>query len=339
MPATLPPVPTDIDRLSLAVGQFKGSGQLGGFALVGRGPTRDKEAIMGVSTPEQQSNDPHRTPDRGGAALIPFARGSAGGTDDQLIQRLSETTVQLSRIVGHVVVVDDGSGLTFTAEDIPGCDQVVRLERNGGKAGALRAGLRELVGKEGIQYIVQSDCDLDQRPSDACLLVDAYRRLDANRATGPVLLAGDRYGSYAVAFRSGTYRVELLLAAELACRLAGVKLRDPVSGLRLYSHEFARRYLSMSKTEGFGCAIEQVVCAILCDAVTGSVPLSWSRARANSTKSWKVVEVLQATAIHADALKAKGWRGRLIQAWASRVLASAKKTKRSDMGLGLSVGR
>ncbi len=287
---------------------------------------------------EQKSNDPHRTPDRGGAALVPFARGSSGGTDDQLVQRLSETTIQLSRVVGHVVVVDDGSGLRFTAQDIPGCDQLVRLERNVGKTEAIRAGLRELVAKEGVQYIVQCDCDLDQRPSDACLLVDAYRRVDANRATGPVLLVGDRYASYAVAFRSAPYRVELLLACDLACRLAGMKMRDFVSGFRLISIDFARRYLSMSKAEGFAVEVEQTICAYLCDAVTGSVLLSWSRPRAKTTQGWKVVEALEAAAIHADALKAKGWQGRLLQAWASRIVAKAQKANRSGVGLGLTGG-
>ncbi|CAM4400215.1 Glycosyl transferase family 2 [Mycobacterium basiliense] len=295
---------------------------------------------MGVfSAPEKRNNEPRRTPDRAGSALVPFSWGSSGGTDDQLIQRLSETTLQLSRVVGHVVVVDDGSGLTFTAADIPGCDQLVRLERNVGKTEAIRVGLRELVDKEGIHYIVQCDCDLDQRPSDAWLLVDAYRRIDPNRATGPVLLVGDRYPSYAKTFRSDPYRAELLLASTLACRLGGLKLRDLVSGFRLFSVDFARRHLAMSKTDGFGLEIEQAVCAYLCDAVTGNIRLSWSRPRAKTTKGWKIIEVLEGISIHADAIKAKGWQGRLVEAWASRILAKVKKTNRSDFGLGLTVRR
>lgn len=294
--------------------------------------------MTGPSTAERKSDDPRRSPDPEGAALIPFARGSSGGTDEQLIQRLSETTLQLSRVVGHVVVVDDGSGLRFAAEDIPGCDQLIRLERNAGKTSAIRAGLRELVAKEGVQYVVQCDCDLDQRPSDAGLLVDAYRRIGAERAAGPVLLVGDRYASYAVAFRSAPYRVELLLACELACRLAGMKMRDFVSGFRLFSIDFARRYLSMSKAEGFAVEIEQTICAYLCNATTGSVLLTWSRPRAKTSQSWKVAEALEAASIHADALKAKGWQGRLLQAWASRVLAKAKNAEGSDVGLGLTRG-
>ncbi|WP_205876369.1 glycosyltransferase [Mycobacterium camsae] len=292
----------------------------------------------GVSAAQHETRSFRRTPDRAGAALIPFARGSSGGTDDQLLQRLSETTIQLSQVVGHVVVVDDGSGLRFTAEDIPGCQQLIRLEHNIGKTGAIRAGLRELVGKAGIQYVVQCDCDLDQRPSDACLLVDAYRRVDANRASGPVLIVGDRYASYAAAFRSAAYRVELLLSCDLACRLAGLRMRDFVSGFRLFSIDFARRYLSMSQAEGFAVEIEQTICAYLCDATTGSVFLSWSRPRATTTQTWKVVEALEATSIHADALRAKGWQGRLLQAWAARVAAKAKKAKSPSVGLGLTGG-
>lgn len=76
--------------------------------------------------------------------------------------------------------------------------------------------------------------------------------------------------------------------------------------MRAYTGEFARRFLGLSKSEGYGVEVEQVVAAFLTEARVETIPLTYSRRRDPYTLTSKYLDSLNAILAHEQALREKG---------------------------------
>jgi glycosyltransferase involved in cell wall biosynthesis len=85
-----------------------------------------------------------------------------------------------------VLVVDDGSTDDTAAEARAGGAEVLRHEVNQGKGAAIKSGLRHLLGRPGLEYLILLDGDGQHLPEEIPLF------LAAATATGASLLIGNR---------------------------------------------------------------------------------------------------------------------------------------------------
>ncbi len=126
--------------------------------------------------------------------------------------------------VAQVLVVDDGStdGTGETAA-AAGAD-VLRLERNGGKGTAVRAGLSRIFQGDAT-HVLFMDGDLQHRPEEIpCLLAEAA-------ATGAAMVIGERV-FVRHEMPPSRYWANVIGSWALAT-LMGVTLKDTQSGFRL----------------------------------------------------------------------------------------------------------
>jgi glycosyltransferase involved in cell wall biosynthesis len=110
------------------------------------------------------------------AALIPaFNEGRTVG----------EVVAGVKAVVATVLVVDDGSSDDTAARARAAGAEVISLETNKGKGAAIRAGLARLFAGP-YTHVLFLDADLQHRPDEAVLLIDAAAR------TGADLVVGER---------------------------------------------------------------------------------------------------------------------------------------------------
>jgi hypothetical protein len=203
--------------------------------------------------------------------------------------------------IQKVIVIDDGSEIALDMQQI-GCDDLLVSAKNLGKAEAVRRGLHQIFDQtQGLpDCIVQCDYDADQDPRDSRLLIEA---LSNGNVIGLSLVIGDRY----MKAQSDVldYRKAMLRLQQLLCKRLGFEIQDTVSGLRAYTKEFAQTLLQMSKAEGFGIDIEEIIIAYMNDLKVGAVELTFARKRGVFTPQPKLMEVMNGILMHEAALRAK----------------------------------
>lgn len=133
---------------------------------------------------------------------------------------VGEVVKRALRVVDRVIVVDDGSS-DNTAENARAAGaEVIVQERNTGKAGALRRGLRECKGYD----VVLIDGDLQHLPEEIPLLLDSLKN-------GSDLVLGSRFmGSYDCMPWMNV--LSNIFASRLISFLTGQRITDPQSGFR-----------------------------------------------------------------------------------------------------------
>lgn len=132
------------------------------------------------------------------------------------------------RHVGHVIVVDDGSGDDtrrildgMTLEDVT----VVRHDRNKGKGAALKTGFRKALA-EGYTHAVTLDADGQHYPEDIPLFLAALEKHPESLMVGERDLQAENMpggNSFANRFSNFWFRLQ-----------TGVSLHDTQTGFRLY---------------------------------------------------------------------------------------------------------
>ncbi len=133
--------------------------------------------------------------------------------------------------VDRVVVVDDGStDGTGDAASAAGA-RVIRLDRNGGKGTAVRAGLGEVLASDAT-HVLFMDGDLQHRPEEIPALVATAATTGAAMVVGERVFLRDR-------MPASRYWANVIGSWALAT-LMGVDLKDTQSGFRLVRTDVLR---------------------------------------------------------------------------------------------------
>ncbi|HMP72957.1 MAG TPA: glycosyltransferase family 2 protein [Kiritimatiellia bacterium] len=127
--------------------------------------------------------------------------------------------------VDLVLVVDDGSTDRTGEEASEAGAEVLRIERNGGKGAALRAGFRHVQNRM-FEVILTMDADGQHDPADLPSFLDAYVR------TGIPVLVGNRLWDRG--HIPPVRRWTNIFMSRLLCRIMGTYLPDTQCGFRLY---------------------------------------------------------------------------------------------------------
>ncbi|MCA9450553.1 MAG: glycosyltransferase family 2 protein, partial [Candidatus Omnitrophica bacterium] len=197
--------------------------------------------------------------------LIP-AYNEVGGID----QTLAQVQKALASIPfdSEILVIDDGS-TDGTAEKIPGTVRLIRHERNRGYGAALKTGLIESEG----DVIVILDADLTYPPERIPELLD--RLVDRD------MVVGARTG--ATVHIPMIRRPAKWFLNQLANRVAGQKIPDLNSGLRVFRREIAMKYFHLFP-DGFSFTTT-ITLASLCDGHRVEfIPIDYTK-RSGKSKS------------------------------------------------------
>lgn len=225
--------------------------------------------------------------------LIPFFYSKHNQDAREHLDYLTKTVNGLKKAgVDKVIVVDDGSGMELKKLNLD-CELLTH-EKNQGKTEAILTGLKFITNQDGGSgYIVQCDYDADQKSEDAELLLTKFQE---NMTGNLGLVIGDRYKE--AQQDPLDYRKVMLYFQKVLCKQMGYNLEDTVSGLRAYTTDFGNKFLSNSRSKGFGSDTEQLVIAFIEKMEVSAVPLTYSRRRSISTPNEKLVEVMNAVLCH-----------------------------------------
>lgn len=167
--------------------------------------------------------------------------------------------------VDRVLVIDDGSADTTASLAGDAGAEVIRLERNAGKGGALQAGLDRVQGEADV--IVLLDADLGATASEASKLL------------GPVL-AGDADMTVAVLLRppdSGGFGLVKGLARRGIARLGGgFEASAPLSGQRALTRRAWEATTPFAS--GYGAEVALTVSALRSGLRVLEVPVAMTHA-------------------------------------------------------------
>jgi len=165
------------------------------------------------------------------AALIP------GYFEEKHIREVAtRTKAQLDR----VLVVDDGSTDRTTEEAKAAGADVIRHGKNAGKGAAIKTGLRALLDRAGVEFILVLDADGQHLPEEIPNFL-----AEAN-ATGAPMIVGNRMGDVrAMPFvRKCTNRY----MSWTISRVIGQPVPDSQCGFRMFHRSLAAELLAMESS-------------------------------------------------------------------------------------------
>jgi glycosyltransferase involved in cell wall biosynthesis len=144
---------------------------------------------------------------------------------------IGEVVRGLLRHVPRVLVVDDGSADRTGERASEAGAEVLRLERNGGKGTALRAGLERVLAS-GATHVAFLDADGQHDPDDLPGLLGAARE-GAEFVIGSRMEESDAIPAY----RHRTNEI----GSRILSRMTGLEIEDAQSGYRVVSADLLRR--------------------------------------------------------------------------------------------------
>jgi glycosyltransferase involved in cell wall biosynthesis len=136
-----------------------------------------------------------------------------------------------------VLVVDDGSTDRTTDEARETGAEVIRHERNQGKGGAIKTGLRELTSRDGIEWILILDGDGQHLPEEIPHFLSAANDQQAS------MIVGNRM--------SDTRKMPLvrkltnLTMSGLISAIIGQRVPDSQCGFRMFRKDLAAAFVDM----------------------------------------------------------------------------------------------
>lgn len=243
--------------------------------------------------------------------LIPFYDNHLASGHSAAVDKFRNFAKNAKDLTGlNLAIVDDGSRLN--PEDFRSfTDRLIQLPENGGKARAVRHGLKALLEDPTIdpEFIVQYDGDGDQSYVDIPHFVTKFQEVTQGNTARPTLLIGDRYSDRLITSPnpdSIAYRQSLLIFFGALAKQFGFNIRDWVSGARAYTKEFAKRFIIQSRSDNYGLEAEQLVVAFLEGASVSAVSLAFSRPRDPHTLRSKWLENFDAFLLYRDELEKLG---------------------------------
>jgi dolichol-phosphate mannosyltransferase len=146
-----------------------------------------------------------------------------------LLERIRAVDLRALDVDAEIVVVDDCSRdrTAVIVEAIPGV-RLLRMERNGGKGGAVRAGIAAATG----DLLMIQDADLEYDPQDYVPMLRALLDRRADIVYGSRYLGRGRYPNQSLAAYLGGRSLSLV-----AWVLTGRYLTDTVTALKLFRRE------------------------------------------------------------------------------------------------------
>ncbi len=166
-----------------------------------------------------------------------------------LLERVAAVDLSQRGLATEIIVVDDCSKdrTADIAAAVPGVT-LVRLTKNGGKGGAVRAGIARATG----DFVIIQDADLEYDPNDYVPMLDALLDRGVDVVYGSRYMRRPGAGVFSTGRHPGQSWAAYLGGRSLsvACWLCtGRYLTDTVTALKLFSHE-AIRSVSL-ETSGF----------------------------------------------------------------------------------------
>ena len=194
----------------------------------------------------------------------------------QAASTVAEVVEQTRRILPEVVVIDDGSSDRTAALASEAGATVLRLDSNGGKGAALRAGFRHVLDL-GADAAVTLDADGQHDPAEIPRLIDLWAKAGAGIAIGsrlhlqdgmiPVRRFGNRFADRAISF------------------FAGVPVAGTQSGFRLYDASLLRA-VRLAGT-GYELESEIIVKAVRSGFRVLSTPVRLRRVEGSGTSHFR----------------------------------------------------
>ena len=167
------------------------------------------------------------------------------------------TAIRSRHEVDFILVVDDGSSdKTGEVATAAGADQVVRLDRNGGKGAALTAGFAAAPADSDVFLLL--DADLGPSATECLKLLSLIRTGDADMTVG--MLPPDPGLARAGAVGGGSGLVVRLARWGIA-RKTGTQFRQPLSGQRALRRDVIEAIGGQFQA-GFGVEIALTVAVI-----------------------------------------------------------------------------
>ncbi len=177
------------------------------------------------------------------AALIPCYREE---------RHIRDVAARTKAQLDTVLVVDDGSPDRTSDEARAAGAEVIKHERNGGKGAAIKTGLRELVSRPGIDWVLILDGDGQH------LAEEIPHFLTAANESGAELIVGNRMGD--TRSMPLVRKLTNLTMSGLISGVSGQKIPDSQCGFRMFSRELAKAFLEVPTT-GFDFESEMLMLA------------------------------------------------------------------------------
>ncbi len=155
-------------------------------------------------------------------------------------KRIREVAAATRKQLDLVLVVDDGS-TDRTSDEARAADvEVIKHEKNAGKGAAIKTGLRALLDRSGVEFILILDGDGQHLPTEIPnFLAEAS-------ATGASMIVGNRMGDVREMpfVRKCTNR----FMSWLISRTIGQRVPDSQCGFRMFHRSLAAELIEMQST-------------------------------------------------------------------------------------------
>lgn len=156
-------------------------------------------------------------------------------------RRIADVARRTCAQLDQVLVVDDGSTDGTEAEAKKTAAQVIRHAQNQGKGAAIKTGLRELTGREGIQYVLVLDGDGQHLPEE----IPAFLA-EANRS-GAEMIVGNRMSDTRT--MPWVRRLTNRTMSTMISGLVGQSVPDTQCGFRMFSRALAVAFLESASSK------------------------------------------------------------------------------------------
>ena len=164
-----------------------------------------------------------------------------------------------------VLVVDDGSPDATTAEAQAAGVEVLRHESNQGKGAAIKTGLRALIERAGLEFILVLDGDGQHLPEEIPHFLRAARH-----STAPMIVGNRMTDLQAMPL---VRRLTNLTMSRLISRACGQSIPDSQCGFRMFRRDLAVAFLSCPSTK-YDFESEMLILAARRGCEIGTAPVS-----------------------------------------------------------------
>jgi glycosyltransferase involved in cell wall biosynthesis len=167
-------------------------------------------------------------------------------------RRIREVAAQTKAQLDDVLVVDDGSTDRTSEEARAAGAEVIRHERNAGKGAAIKTGLRALLERPGVEFILILDGDGQHLPAEIPNFL-----AEAN-ATGAPMVVGNRMGD--VRDMPFVRKCTNRYMSWTISRVIGQRVPDSQCGFRMFHRSLAAEFLA-TESSGFDFETEMLALA------------------------------------------------------------------------------
>jgi glycosyltransferase involved in cell wall biosynthesis len=155
-------------------------------------------------------------------------------------KKIREVATAAKAQLDLVLVVDDGSTDRTGDEARAAGVEVIKHEKNAGKGAAIKTGLRALLDRAGVEFILILDGDGQHLPSEIPNFLT-----EAN-ATGAPMIVGNRMGD--VRDMPFVRRCTNRFMSWLISRTIGQRVPDSQCGFRMFHRPLAAEFLAMESS-------------------------------------------------------------------------------------------